>query len=70
MNMLSDKERKFVSAYTSRKKYDKALKQWTRLEFREVVESYNHTSDRVGVCVLLTGFENGDLWFYDEKKVI
>lgn len=68
--LLSDHERKYVSSYMTRKKYSNVLKSWKRVDERKVIETYEHNTDKIGTCVLLEGFENGELWYFGEKEVI
>ena len=61
-------ERDFVAAFNTRTIFKRYLSNWTKLPERKVVESYPRTVDVPGVCVIVEGNENGDLWFMKEKK--
>ena len=60
-------ERSFVTSYGIRKRYTTYLNKWVHVSKREVLESYPHTVNDPGVSVIITGIEQGDLWFKDEK---
>lgn len=62
-----DLEKGFVSAFSTRKKYQKYLDCWVKLSNRKVVESYPHTVDVPGISVLVEGIEDGALWMKREK---
>lgn len=63
-------ETEFVSAFETRKLWRPYVNCWTKLGYREVVDTYNHTSDIAGIAILIEGMDLGSLWFYNEKKVI
>lgn len=67
---LSDKEDAFASAIGSRRKYSRILFEWVKLPDREVVDVYKHESDIPGTTIILKGYDIGELWFKDEKKII
>ena len=63
---LAKAEKRYVSAYHSRKRYGKLLKHWIPLSQREVIGVREHKTDYVGVSIIIKGFENGTLWTKDE----
>ena len=67
---LASYEKRFVLAYERREKTGKALLNWKAVKDRKVVDTYNHKVYVPGISVLIEGFELGELWFKDEKKVI
>ena len=67
---LASYEKRFVLAYERREKTGKALSNWKEVKDRKVVDTYDHTVYVPGISVLIEGFELGELWFKDEKKVI
>lgn len=67
---LANDERKYVNAFSTRKKYSKLIEGWTTIDKRKVVEVYNHETDVKGICVLVNGIDNGTLWFKDEREGI
>lgn len=67
---LDSYEKRYVSAYNTKVKYERALSSWKTVGNRLVVESYKHETDIVGTCVLIKGFEDGSLWCKGEHKDI
>lgn len=63
-------ETEYVSAFETKKKWKPYFDLWKKLEKREVIDTYKHTSDIVGTCIVIEGMDLGSLWFYNEKKVI
>ena len=64
---VSELEKKFVAAFSTRKNYQNYIEFWIKLPERKVVESYSHTFDIPGVSVVIEGIENGGLWTKYEK---
>lgn len=67
---LDSYEKRYVSAYNTKVKYERALSSWKAVGNRLVVEHCKHETDIVGTCVLIEGFEDGSLWFKGEHKDI
>ena len=53
-----------------KEKYRKYLDEWKTIRERPVIETYKHTVDITGTTLIITGNENGSLWFKHEKKSI
>ena len=64
---LANYETKYATAYNNRLMYGKALNKWTPVKNRLVHKTEVHESEIVGTCVLISGFENGKYWFYEEQ---
>lgn len=64
---IVDLENAVISATNAKATFEKYLDNWTKLPERKVVTSYPRKAGGTGLCVIVEGIEDGQLWFMKEK---
>lgn len=67
---LLNAESMYTNNINTRGKYKKHLDTWIKVKDRMVIKMYPKETDDVGTCILMSGFENGNLWYKGEKPSI
>lgn len=60
----------YTNNINTRGKYKKHLDTWIKVKGRMVIKMYPKETDDAGTCILMSGFENGNLWYKGEKPSI
>lgn len=64
---LANLEKNYATAYNSRMLYKQTLNKWIPLKDRGIYKQHEHETDIIGTCVLVSGFEKGKYWLYEEQ---